>query len=157
MRLTKTQRLEATTRARELVEGRLKTPLPSAGIYYAVLCAEGWRLFPYRYDEFSDLVDHVEMWDELVAHFVARKWAKTTKKAADLEEHLKKYTYAFPRGRVYRDGVATASPTEMIFLPRCREAWSSVHSAYRAKRSGNLTLMNKCREWTKRLSDAFSA
>ncbi len=71
----------------------------SDGIYYVVYVNGKWKVEAFRTDQYGD-VNHVEVWEERLAPFLAR--------ICNLDErdgYLLKLSYAgFPRGRVVRVG-----------------------------------------------------
>ena len=88
-------------RARMLLDETCEAAEPSAGIYYVARFADRWEIYPYAYAEFPEEIDHLELWEGLVAPTLAHSWApRLGRTPAELERALRLHTYAFPRGRV---------------------------------------------------------
>lgn len=92
--------------AMKLATGQIPKALikrPTTGIYYGVAFPDGWRLFPYRYDQFP-MIDHVDLWATHICPALSRAWAAVLKIPKQvLSAELEEYTYGFPRGRIGQD------------------------------------------------------
>jgi hypothetical protein len=97
----------ASARVRALTDKILESDQSSEGVFYVVPHPKsGWRVFPYRYDEFPGESDHPEVWEDIVAPVISMWWSGQNPKRADkIEDAIKLHTYGFPRGRVQRIGI----------------------------------------------------
>jgi hypothetical protein len=74
---------------------------PTTGIFYVVRYPERWEVVASRHDEYPD-DGHPDFWRRAaVAAMLARRWHDVLGQTLDdLCEELRRYDYAFPRGRV---------------------------------------------------------
>ena len=79
------------------------------GIYYLVRLPSGWRVQAVRAEEFPvEDFGHADYWEQTLASLLAREWqpavAGEFRTVAACCEELLPLVYAFPRGRVVRQG-----------------------------------------------------
>src|ERR1043165_4024103 len=71
-----------------------------AGIYCVVRNPGEWELVVKRFERGED-ISHAEWFKNTVAGMVAAKWAAVLQRnPKDIEDHIKKLSHAFPRGRI---------------------------------------------------------
>ena len=77
----------------------------SDGIYYIVRSPSRWEVLPCNFEKMGDDTDHQELWQSQVVPILAQAWYTKLKVSRDkLEAALMPLHYAFPRGRIEKDG-----------------------------------------------------
>ena len=66
------------------------------GIWYVVRDLDGWRVFPHLIQGDSEIDGHAELWERVLAPWLAERYKLSKGAAAELALHH----YGFPRGRV---------------------------------------------------------
>lgn len=100
---------------------------PSEGAYYVVRYPLGWDIYAVRASEWG-VMDHSDLWAELVVPHVAGAWSKPLKTPAKaLEKALRLHVYGFPRGRVSGAGgrykVLYGGDAKILSKPRLERAF----------------------------------
>ena len=77
------------------------------GIFYIIALFGGWSIMPVRFDQQTEF-GHTDFWEQLVVDYLVTQWhskgINTFPSPADLRAALLPLVYAFPRGRVVRQG-----------------------------------------------------
>jgi len=79
----------------------------SEGIFYLIALFREWAIMPVRFDQQSEF-GHTDFWEQSVVDHLVTQWhskvINTFPAPAELRAALLPLVYAFPRGRVVRQG-----------------------------------------------------